>query len=309
MPYIPSVISDQMRVLHAALQLTTFTIEQLVDLAGVGAQVAQAIVDRSRDMIEEVESDVGGPKLYHLRESSRPRLTREAVDLADRLRLARPGAQDTARTVVIALEAAESSTELRKLADSDSRAWAERAVVQLEVARRLAVLVSDTTARAALRRRVVQLAGRLEGIPLPPPPKPPVSVQRPPVKAWRVQSTCSSRASRTIWRSPNRRLYDAVERRFITLDDVRRLVNDLVEFVVIDKRGRGDITRSILLQIISEMEESGDPLMSREFLLELIRCHGEELQRPLGIYLEQSLKLLAAERAATNNPEELQPAQ
>ena len=80
------------------------------------------------------------------------------------------------------------------------------------------------------------------------------------------------------------------------MDDVRRLVNDVVEFVVIDKRGRGDITRSILLQIISDMEESSDPLMSREFLLGLIRCYGDELQRPLCAYLEQSLRLLAAER-------------
>jgi polyhydroxyalkanoate synthesis repressor PhaR len=307
MPYVPSVIPEQTRVLHAALQLTTFTVEQLADLTGVGEPVIQAIVDRSRDMIEEVESNVGGPKLYHLRESARPRLTREAVDLADRLRFAqRPSIQDTVRTVVVALDAAESSSELRELADSDSRAWGVRGVVQLEMARRLTVLVSDTTARTALRRRVVQLAGHLEGIPLPPPPQLPASAQRPPVKAWRVQSTCSSRAPRTIWRSPNRRLYDALERRFITLDDVRRLVNELVEFVVIDKRGRGDITRSILLQIISEMEESDAPLMSREFLLELIRCHGDELQRPLGIYLEQSLKLLAAECEACK-PKDLQP--
>lgn len=297
MPYVPSVISDQTRVLHAALQLTVFTIEQVSDIAGVGEPVAQAIVDRSRDMIEEVESDAGGPKLYHLRESARPRLAREAVDLADRLRVAqRPSAPDTARSVAIALDAAECSAELRKLSDSDSRAWGERGVVQLEVARRLTALVCDPTVRATLRRRVVELAGRLEGIPLPPPPKLPVSAQRAPVKAWRVQSTGTSRAPRTIWRSPNRRLYDSIERRFITLDDVRRLVNDHVEFLVIDKRGRGDITRSILLQIISEMEESDDPLMSREFLLELIRCHGAELQRPLGSYLEQSLQLLAAER-------------
>jgi polyhydroxyalkanoate synthesis repressor PhaR len=308
MPYVPGVISDQTRVLHAALQLNVFTIEQLAELASIGEPVAQAIVDRSRDMVEEVESDAGFLRLYRLRESARPRLTREAIDLADRLRIAqRPTAPDTARTVAVALDAAESSAELRKLADSDSRAWGERGVVQLEMARRLAALVSDAAGRTSLRRRVVQLAGLLEGIPLPPPPQPPASAQRSPLKAWRIQSNCSSRAPRTIWRSPNRRLYDAVERRFITLDDVRRLVNELVEFVVIDKRGRGDITRSILLQIITELEESGDPLMSREFLLELIRCHGAELQRPLGSYLEQSLQVLAAAEREQTEAAELQP--
>jgi polyhydroxyalkanoate synthesis repressor PhaR len=307
MPYVPSVIPDQTRVLHAALQLTGFTVEQLAEVAGVSEPLAQAIVDRSRDMIEEVDSDPGRPKLYRLREPARSKLTREAVDLADRRRISqRPGVQDTARTVVIALEAAECSTELRKLADGDNRAWGERAVVQLELARRMTSLVTDADVRATLRRRVVQAAGQLDGIPLPALPKPPVAAQRPPVKPWRVQTTCSSRAPRTIWRSPNRRLYDAVERRFITLEDVRRLVNDVVEFVVIDKRGRGDITRSILLQIISVREESSDPLMSREFLLELIRCYGDDLRHPLGAYLEQSLKLLAAEREP-NAPRDLQP--
>ncbi len=297
MPYVPGVISDQMRVLHAALQLTCFSTEQLADLAGVDPPVAQAVVDRSRDMIAEVESDATGSKLYHLRESARPRLTREAVELAYRLRGAqRPTVQDTARTAIVALDAAESAAELRKLADSDSRGWGERAVVQLELARRLTVLIGDPANRSSVRRRVVQLAGRLEGIPLPPPPKRPVSAPRPPVKAWRVQTTCRSRAPRTIWRSPNRRLYDALERRFVTLDDIRRLVDELVEFVVIDKRGKGDITRSILLQIVSELEERGQPLLSRDFLADLIRCHGGELQQPLADYLDQSLRLLAAER-------------
>ena len=297
MPYIPGVISDQTRVLHAALQLPTFSIEQLADLAMVEPPMAQSVVDRSRDMIEEVASDSAVPGLYHLRESARPRLAREAVDLADRLRGAqRPSIKDTARTALVAIEATESSVELRKLADSDSRAWGERAVVQLELARRLVVLVGDCAYRSTLRRRVVQLAGRLEGIPLPPPAKPPASVlQRPVGKAWRAPTSYHSRAPRTIWRSPNRRLYDAVERRFITLDDVRRLVNEFVDFVVIDKRGKGDITRSILLQIISEQEESDDPLMSTEFLVELIRCHGGELQELLGGYLEHSLKLLSTE--------------
>jgi polyhydroxyalkanoate synthesis repressor PhaR len=299
MPYVPGVISDQTRVLHAALQLATFSIEHLADLAGVEPPVAQAIVDRSRDMIEEVGSESPFPKLYHLRESARSKLAREAVDLADRLRGAqRPALNDTARTALVAIEATESSVQLRKLVDSDSRAWGERAVVQLELARRLVVLVGDLAYRATLRRRVVQLAGRLEGIPLPPPAQPPASVQQRPVgKAWRAPRSNNSRAPRTIWRSPNRRLYDAVERRFITLDDVRKLVNELVDFVVIDKRGKGDITRAILLQIISEEEEEGeDPLMSTEFLIELIRCQGGELQELLGQYLEHSLKLLTAER-------------
>jgi polyhydroxyalkanoate synthesis repressor PhaR len=312
MPYVSGVISDQTRVLHAALQLTAFTLEQLAEFTALEQPVAQAIVERSRDMIEEVKTrahecrgsaapggDVASPpKLYRLRESARPRLTREAVDLAERLHgAARASVQDTARTATIALDAAESAAELRKLADSDNRTWGARAVVQLELARRLVVLVKDSTCRALLRRRVVQLAGALEGIPLPAPPKPPASTQRPPTKMFKVPSPPSSRAPRTVWRSANRRLYDAVERRFITLDEVRKLVNEAVDFVVIDKRGKGDITCFILLQIITESEAQGPPVMTREFLLELIRCRRSEPQELLATYLEESLAAFAAARA------------
>src|ERR1700682_5928690 len=59
---------------------------------------------------------------------------------------------------------------------------------------------------------------------------------------------------RIIKKYPNRRLYDTVESRYITLSDIRRLVLDKVEFVVIDKKTQEDITRSILLQVISEQE-------------------------------------------------------
>ncbi len=41
---------------------------------------------------------------------------------------------------------------------------------------------------------------------------------------------------RVIKKYPNRRLYDTVESRYITLADIRQLVNDKVDFLVIDKR-------------------------------------------------------------------------
>ena len=44
---------------------------------------------------------------------------------------------------------------------------------------------------------------------------------------------------RTIKKYPNRRLYDTVESRYITLDDIRALVLERVDFVVIDKKTQG----------------------------------------------------------------------
>jgi polyhydroxyalkanoate synthesis repressor PhaR len=101
---------------------------------------------------------------------------------------------------------------------------------------------------------------------------------------------------RVIKKYPNRRLYDTVESRYITLADIRRLVMDKVEFVVIDKKTQEDITRSILLQVIAEQEHTGEPMMSQDFLSQVIRSYGGAMQNFVGSYLEQSLKLLASQQ-------------
>jgi polyhydroxyalkanoate synthesis repressor PhaR len=101
---------------------------------------------------------------------------------------------------------------------------------------------------------------------------------------------------RIIKKYPNRRLYDTVESRYITLTDIRRLVNEKIEFVVVDKKTDEDITRSILLQVIAEQETGSDPLMSQDFLSQMIRSYGGTMQGMVGDYLEQSLKLFTAQQ-------------
>jgi polyhydroxyalkanoate synthesis repressor PhaR len=101
---------------------------------------------------------------------------------------------------------------------------------------------------------------------------------------------------RVIKKYPNRRLYDTVESRYITLADIRRLVMDKVDFVVIDKKSQDDITRSILLQVIAEQEHVGEPLMSQDFLSQIIRSYGGAMQSFVGSYLEQSLKFLSSQQ-------------
>jgi len=102
---------------------------------------------------------------------------------------------------------------------------------------------------------------------------------------------------RIIKKYPNRRLYDTVESRYITLADVRRLVMDKVDFVVVDKKTQEDITRSILLQVIAEQEHEGEPMMSQDFLAQVIRAYGGAMQGLVGDYLEQSLKLFMNQQA------------
>ena len=95
---------------------------------------------------------------------------------------------------------------------------------------------------------------------------------------------------RTIKKYPNRRLYDTAISSYITLEDVKQLVLERAEFHVIDARTNSDITRGILLQIISEQEEQGNPIFTAEVLAHIIRFYGDTLQGMMGNYLEKSLQ-------------------
>ncbi len=101
---------------------------------------------------------------------------------------------------------------------------------------------------------------------------------------------------RVIKKYPNRRLYDTVESRYITLADVRRLVIERIEFVVVDKKNNADITRSILLQVIAEQEHLAEPILSQEFMLNVIRAYGTGTQGLVSGHLEQSLKQLMSQQ-------------
>jgi polyhydroxyalkanoate synthesis repressor PhaR len=103
---------------------------------------------------------------------------------------------------------------------------------------------------------------------------------------------------RVIKKYPNRRLYDTVESRYITLADVRRLVVEKIEFVVVDKKNSADITRSILLQVIAEQEHLAEPILSQEFMVSVIRSYGTGLQGQLSPHLEQSVKQLMNQQPA-----------
>jgi polyhydroxyalkanoate synthesis repressor PhaR len=101
---------------------------------------------------------------------------------------------------------------------------------------------------------------------------------------------------RIIKKYPNRRLYDTEESRYITLTDIKRLVVEKVDFVVVEKKTGKDITRSIMLQVISEQEQSGEPIMSRDFLSQIIRSYGSAMQGMVGGYLDQSLRLFMGQQ-------------
>ncbi len=103
-------------------------------------------------------------------------------------------------------------------------------------------------------------------------------------------------SARVIKKYPNRRLYDTVESCYITLADVRNLVIRKIDFTVVDKKSGEDITRTILLQVITEQEQRGDAVMSRDFLSQVIRSYGKVVPGFAANYLEQSMKLFMTQQ-------------
>ena len=97
-------------------------------------------------------------------------------------------------------------------------------------------------------------------------------------------------SERVLKKYPNRRLYDTQTSVYVTLEDVRQLILAKEAIKVLDSKTDEDITRTILLQIISEQEVEGhEPILTNRVLEGLIRFYGQPGQGILGKYLEQSL--------------------
>ena len=87
----------------------------------------------------------------------------------------------------------------------------------------------------------------------------------------------------------NRRLYNTQTSSYVTLDHLAGMVKEGVEFEVQDARTGGDITRSVLTQIIFEEEAKGQNLLPIKFLRQLIRFYGDSLQTFVPGYLDMSM--------------------
>ena len=102
---------------------------------------------------------------------------------------------------------------------------------------------------------------------------------------------------RIIKKYPNRRLYDTVQSRYITLPEVRDLVVNETPFMVLDTQSDEDITRNILLQIILEQESDQDPLFSNAHLQDFIRYYSENSREGFSSFMEQSLNFFHEQQA------------
>lgn len=95
---------------------------------------------------------------------------------------------------------------------------------------------------------------------------------------------------RILRKYTNRRLYDTSRSCYVTLEDVKQLVLSGEKFQVQDSKTGNDLTRNILLQIISEQEAEGHgTLLTNQVLQQLIRFYGDSMQGMMSQYLEQSI--------------------
>ncbi|MDE0063157.1 MAG: polyhydroxyalkanoate synthesis repressor PhaR [Gammaproteobacteria bacterium] len=89
---------------------------------------------------------------------------------------------------------------------------------------------------------------------------------------------------------PNRRLYNTTESRYVTIDDVRKLIVAGESIHVVDGKDGGDITRSVLLQILAEQESEGhESVLTNRVIENLIRFYGDRMGGVVGRYIEQSI--------------------
>ena len=95
--------------------------------------------------------------------------------------------------------------------------------------------------------------------------------------------------ARIIKKYANRRLYDTVDSQHVTLLDIKNLIVDGIDVQIIDDTDGSDITRLLLLQIITEQEQTGQPLLNQALLAQLIRFYGNPMQHVMGDYLQNSV--------------------
>ncbi len=96
---------------------------------------------------------------------------------------------------------------------------------------------------------------------------------------------------RLIKRYGNRKLYDTLESRYITLEEIARLVRSGNDVKVIDNESGNDLTAITFAQIILEEEKRRSSLLSLGLLRELVQ-HGEDTLAQLRSRVDKSLEAI-----------------
>lgn len=96
-------------------------------------------------------------------------------------------------------------------------------------------------------------------------------------------------STRVIKKYANRRLYDTEDSKYVTLKDIKKVIALGQDVQIVDDTTSEDITRGLLLQIVSEQELGGSPILSKAVLKQLIRFYGHPMQDMMSGYLANSV--------------------
>ena len=102
-----------------------------------------------------------------------------------------------------------------------------------------------------------------------------------------------------IHKYASRRLYNTSTSKYVTLDDISRLIKKDFLIKILDKETGNDCTNQYLLQIISNYEEKNGSNLPENFLLEIIKSYNTTTQNFLPDLITRSFNFFK------NNQEEL----
>ncbi len=109
-------------------------------------------------------------------------------------------------------------------------------------------------------------------------------------------------SERTIKKYANRRLYDSTVSRHVTLEDIRAMIIEGEKVRVVEDKTGADITRLILLQVIAEQEQFGQPILSTQLLESIIRVYGNGNHEAMTCCLQESVASFLREQNAQSAP-------
>jgi polyhydroxyalkanoate synthesis repressor PhaR len=101
-----------------------------------------------------------------------------------------------------------------------------------------------------------------------------------------------SKMVRLIKKYKNRRLYDTEISQYITVETLQKYVVEGLEFKVEDAESGKDITNSILLQIIVEMENGSTQFLSPMILRQIICLANHPMHQSLKAMMEKMFQAM-----------------
>lgn len=92
----------------------------------------------------------------------------------------------------------------------------------------------------------------------------------------------------------NRRLYNTDTSAYITNAEIYELIQNEINFKIIDAKTDEDLTKNVLIQIIFEKESQNFDLLPKEFLLQILKYYEQNsVVKILPQYLTQMMTLFA----------------